>query len=688
MQVTVVAKATETTVDDTALEVIPTTIDVTVGDQAKIITNKDKVYYELISGGDSIVAVSSDGTVTGIRAGSTCVIVSDDAGNSVKVDITVHSVTTTTRATTTTIRTTTTATDPTEAPETEVTESSTTIKLTESELSVYPTEKEISIGDSFTIRTTLSGCKFSIDNPFVAVVSTDGKVTGLSSGNAIITVTSPQNQKAYVKLTVLADETEATTEATEAPVFSVTPSYFILNVGETSSTPITATGNVEIKYFSSVNSDIADVDDDGYVTALSYGSTEILVVGENGSVNRIKVYVLSSSSENESTVSATTTTKPIVTTTTTKPTTTIVTKKTTTTTEIYETEYVEESSLSESETESAYVTIGSIPSFEVYTEDLMLSVGESFTIETSTNNLTFTSLDESICTVDNNGKVTAISAGDADIEISNGYMMCTLTVTVISTEETTKELVTEELSLTVGEQKQIDLDYTNYSFSTTDKSVVTVTRKGLITAISVGKADIVIKDNTGADFAIVFVDVTEALPALSATVSKEVLYVGDTVKINTNRTDVNYLSTNTSVAKVDSDGTIHALTSGTTKITVYTAAMEFVTINIQVKDKPVTTTVATTKKTTTTTTTSKSSNKNLGDVNKDGTVNSIDAVNVLVYYASTLVGKSKSIDKTIADVNSDGKVNSIDATFILKYYASKLVNSKISDMATYMKTHK
>jgi hypothetical protein len=116
MEVTVVAKAGETTtattpvsVDETPLEVTPTTIEVTVGEQATITPNKDGVHYELVSDGDSIAAVSPDGTVTGIKPGTTSVIVSDDAGNSVKVDITVKAVTTTTGATSATTTTTTTS---------------------------------------------------------------------------------------------------------------------------------------------------------------------------------------------------------------------------------------------------------------------------------------------------------------------------------------------------------------------------------------------------------------------------------------------------------------------------------------------------------------------------------------------------------------------------------------------------
>lgn len=51
-----------------------------------------------------------------------------------------------------------------------------------------------------------------------------------------------------------------------------------------------------------------------------------------------------------------------------------------------------------------------------------------------------------------------------------------------------------------------------------------------------------------------------------------------------------------------------------------------------------------------------------GDVNKDGKINSADALEILKY----AVGTRTSIDKSIADVNGDNKVNSADALKVLQ----------------------
>lgn len=60
-----------------------------------------------------------------------------------------------------------------------------------------------------------------------------------------------------------------------------------------------------------------------------------------------------------------------------------------------------------------------------------------------------------------------------------------------------------------------------------------------------------------------------------------------------------------------------------------------------------------------------------GDINNDGMINSIDASDILAYYAmlSTSGERAYELDFNIADVNYDGYINSVDASIILSYYA-------------------
>ena len=61
--------------------------------------------------------------------------------------------------------------------------------------------------------------------------------------------------------------------------------------------------------------------------------------------------------------------------------------------------------------------------------------------------------------------------------------------------------------------------------------------------------------------------------------------------------------------------------------------------------------------------------KNPGDVNGDGVIDSSDASDILADYAVTSSGGVSTLDKDIADVNKDKQTDSSDSSLILAYYA-------------------
>ncbi|WP_303764992.1 dockerin type I domain-containing protein [Ruminococcus flavefaciens] len=79
----------------------------------------------------------------------------------------------------------------------------------------------------------------------------------------------------------------------------------------------------------------------------------------------------------------------------------------------------------------------------------------------------------------------------------------------------------------------------------------------------------------------------------------------------------------------------------------------------------------------------------LGDVNRDGEINAVDASSVLAYYAMTSTNQDGGYDedqKTAADVNHDGDINAVDASSILAYYAyTATTKEEIMSMEEYMK---
>jgi hypothetical protein len=75
----------------------------------------------------------------------------------------------------------------------------------------------------------------------------------------------------------------------------------------------------------------------------------------------------------------------------------------------------------------------------------------------------------------------------------------------------------------------------------------------------------------------------------------------------------------------------------------------------------------------------------LGDVNSDGSANSLDATAILIYYAAVLNG-DKPVISSFGDVDRNGSINSLDATLILIYYASVL-NGYTKDIYTFSKSY-
>ena len=70
----------------------------------------------------------------------------------------------------------------------------------------------------------------------------------------------------------------------------------------------------------------------------------------------------------------------------------------------------------------------------------------------------------------------------------------------------------------------------------------------------------------------------------------------------------------------------------------------------------------------------------LGDVNNDGSVNSVDASSILAEYSLTSTsseGKYTDEQKSAGDVNHDNQVNSLDASKVLAYYAYTSTNGTI-----------
>ena len=204
--------------------------------------------------------------------------------------------------------------------------------------------------------------------------------------------------------------------------------------------------------------------------------------------------------------------------------------------------------------------------------------------------VTWTSSNPDVATVDANGLVTAIAAGEATITASSGDVDATCAIVVTNGENliTGIEIEADKTEVKVGNTAQITADVklqdanavvtdsvTTITYKSSDEKVVTVDKDGKVTAVAPGKATITatVGQNNYSDT----VEITvPAVPAtkLEASVEKTELNAGDSVQIKatvapTDTTDViTYESSNGAVLVVDANGKVSAVKAGTATVTV------------------------------------------------------------------------------------------------------------------------
>ena len=229
---------------------------------------------------------------------------------------------------------------------------------------------------------------------------------------------------------------------------------------------------------------------------------------------------------------------------------------------------------------------------------LTLEVGGTATLtatvepdEASNKNVTWSSDNQNVATVDQNGEVTAESAGDATIKVTteDGEFEATCSVTVNAAANVQVESVSldkTELSLEVGGEETLTATVAptnatnkNVTWSSSNSAVATVDQNGNVEAVGAGTAIITVTTADGGKTATCAVTVTAAtVPVTGVTLNKTStsLYVGDTETLTatvepsdaTNKT-VTWSTSDASIATV-TDGVVTAVSAGTATITVTT----------------------------------------------------------------------------------------------------------------------
>ena len=306
---------------------------------------------------------------------------------------------------------------------------------------------------------------------------------------------------------------------------------------------------------------------------------------------------------------------------------------------------------------------------------ISLLVGDSETLtatvspkDAANKKVTWKSSNAAIASVDANGKVTGVKAGEATITVTteDGGKTATCKVTVSDKEikVTGVKLNKSETSLLVGGNETLtatvlpeDATNQNVTWKSDKPEIATVDANGKVTAVKVGEATITVTTEDGGKTATCKVTVSETSVAVTGvTLNKATLSLiagaSETLTATVAPADatnkkVTWKSSDAAVATVDAAGKVTAVKAGEATITVTTEdGGKTATCKVTVKAAAVAVTGVTLNKTALT--------LNIGaSETLSATVAPADATNKKVTW--------KSSDAAVATVDTNGKVTAVKA---------------------------
>ncbi len=237
--------------------------------------------------------------------------------------------------------------------------------------------------------------------------------------------------------------------------------------------------------------------------------------------------------------------------------------------------------------------------------ELSLLVGESHNLtyvvspsNANNKNVTFVSNNESVATVDANGKIYAVSPGTTIIRVTatNGiYSECNVNVTTKEVPIDTISLDKEDITLNIGESFQFKATIEpsnatdhNLTWLSSDPDVVSV-NNGKITGIKQGTALITVKSKNGK---IAICDVTVGVDVKTVTIREKIvkMAVGGSRKLEatispsdaSNKT-ITWSSSDSSIIEISNNGTLKAKKAGSATITAkaYNGVKDTATVTVR-----------------------------------------------------------------------------------------------------------
>ena len=469
---------------------------------------------------------------------------------------------------------------------------------------------ELYLGKTLTLKATVSPSDatdktvtWSSDNTAVAKVSSTGVVTPVKPGTAVVTVkTSDGSYTAKCTVEVKRAVTKIALDKTTATVKSDSPLTLKATI-----TPSNATDKT-VKWTTS-NKKVATVSSSGVVKGVGKGTATITATSENGlkATCKVTVYMVVSSVElnksvaevyagekltlkatvlpadaNEPTVTFSSSDKKVAT----------VSSSGVVTGVSAGTAVITVKTKEGAKTAKCTVTVKQhVTSISLDRSNIKVILGAEHKLNATVSpenatekGYTFSSSDENIVSVDENGNIKALSCGTATITVTSkeNNKKDTCKVTVIKPIEDI-ELITQEITVYNRKSQLIDYkilpeDATDREvvFVSSDENVVTVDAKGLVKGISKGTAFITVKAKNNENIVkMCKVTVLQSADGIESDKDEYEVYENGTGKItakvvpeNAENTAMTWTCEDETIALVDNDGNIRGLTKGETIVRI------------------------------------------------------------------------------------------------------------------------
>ncbi len=218
---------------------------------------------------------------------------------------------------------------------------------------------------------------------------------------------------------------------------------------------------------------------------------------------------------------------------------------------------------------------------------VVLFVGDQMTLKvnnTDNSSVTWSSSNENIVTVSNDGTIRGIAKGEASIIVSKGNDNTTCKVVVIEKEIQRIELAKNDINLSVGNKATIkttivptDATSKKLIYKSDDENIATVDANGVVTAKSDGVTRIIITDELGKVKVTCRIIVNTSVESINLNKTSIKMYVGATENLvatitpsDATNKDLIWSTGDASIASVNQNGKVTAKKIGKTTIKVVT----------------------------------------------------------------------------------------------------------------------